>query len=367
MMMNRFERQTILPGFGTEGQQKLQQAKILVVGAGGLGCPVLLYLAAAGIGTLGIADGDVVTASNLNRQVIYGEGDVGKNKAQVAGNYFKNKYSDIKIHVIQEYITVQKCIEIISEYDLVVECSDNFPTRYMINDACVLLKKPLIMGAIYQYEGQVVVFNIPEKGSANYRDIYPNPPTAQTAPNCSETGVLGVLPGIIGCMQAAEALKLLCGLGNPLINKLMLFNLLNNTWHEIDIQSFQPLNCGPQSIEAFRKMEYEGSCSNADQISWNDAFRIIEQTPNGALFVDVRELHEIPKLERPDALNIPLSTLTSHINKIATAETIMVFCKSGIRSKKAVQELKKRYSDKKIHSIEGGLSHPLSPINQQIS
>ena len=226
MTMDRFERQVILPGFGQEGQAKLKQASVLVIGAGGLGCPVLLYLAAAGVGRIAVVDGDVISQSNLNRQVLYGENDLGKNKAETAIRYFQEKYSDIQWTAIPEFITVDNAQAFIFHYDLVIDGSDNFPTRYLVNDACVLLKKPLVYGSIYQHEGQVSVFNV---GShpCNYRDVFPSPPAPQEIPNCAETGVLGVLPGIIGNLMALEAIKVLSGLGKPLSNKLLLFNSLD--------------------------------------------------------------------------------------------------------------------------------------------
>jgi len=222
--MSRFERQTILPGFGQEGQQKLSMAKILVIGAGGLGCPALLYLAAAGVGTIGIADGDKVSLSNLNRQILYGEDHIGQSKAEVAGELIRSKYSDIQINIIPHFLTSENALDIIKKYDLVLDGSDNFGTRYLINDACYLLKKPLVFGAIYQHEGQVAVLNISRNGQEplTYRDLFPNPPSAAEVPNCAETGVLGVLPGIIGTMQATEAIKYLSGFGKPLIHKVAL-------------------------------------------------------------------------------------------------------------------------------------------------
>ena len=215
--MDRFERQVILPGFGPEGQAKLKHASVLVIGAGGLGCPALLYLAAAGVGRICVVDGDVVALSNLNRQVLFGQQDLGKNKAEAAVRYFQEKYNDIQWKAIPEFISVENAQELIIHYDVVVDGSDNFPTRYLVNDACVLLKKPLVFGAIYQYEGQVSVFN-QGPGSCNYRDMYPQPPAANEIPNCAETGVLGVVPGIIGSLMALEVIKVLTGLGKPLLS-----------------------------------------------------------------------------------------------------------------------------------------------------
>jgi sulfur-carrier protein adenylyltransferase/sulfurtransferase len=360
--MSRYQRQILLSGFGEAGQEKLKKAKILVIGAGGLGCPALLYLAAAGIGNIGIVDGDHVDVSNLNRQVIFGEGDIGKLKAEIAGNYLQQKYSDIKVDVYPEFITVQNCLEIMAPYDVVIDGSDNFPTRYMVNDACVLLQKALVLGAIYQFEGQVAVLNV-GTGSANYRDIYPKPPAAHEIPNCSQTGVLGVLPGIIGTLQAAEAIKLISGLGKPLINKMLFYNLKDNSIFQMEISRKLETNSTPQSIEAFGKMNYSRACSAADSISWVEAHDLLNAPPKKILLLDVREKHELPKLNSLSHINIPLSLLGSKVDEIAEASTILVFCQSGIRSLKAVHQLKDQIADKEVYSIEGGITHPRSPVN----
>ncbi len=220
--MDRFERQIKLNDFGAAAQQKLIDSKVLVVGAGGLGCPALQYLAAAGVGTLGIADGDSVMLSNLNRQVIFGEGDVGKNKALVAAKYIRDKYKDSLLNVYPFTLVNTNTLNVISRYDLIIDATDNFQTRYMLNDACVLLNKPLVYGAIYQYEGQVAVFNLSTQNSrsANYRNLFPQPPGINEVRDCNNTGVLGVLPGIIGVMMASEAIKVITNYATPLINKM---------------------------------------------------------------------------------------------------------------------------------------------------
>ena len=287
--MDRFERQVMLPGFGPEGQAKLKQAAVLVIGAGGLGCPALLYLAAAGVGRICVVDGDVVALSNLNRQVLYGEKDLGKNKAETAVRYFQEKYNDIQWKAIPEFISVENAQELIFHYDVVVDGSDNFPTRYLVNDACVLLKKPLVFGAIYQHEGQVSVFN-QGPGACNYRDLYPQQPTAEEIPNCAETGVLGVVPGIIGSLMALEVIKVLSGLGKPLVNKVLYFNSLNSQSYEVEIQPSAG-SAVPTSWSEFEQRKYDLATEGIAQLTWNDAMKLMGQE---VAFVDVRELGEMP-------------------------------------------------------------------------
>ena len=225
----RYHRHLVLQDFGPENQIKLKQSKVLVVGAGGLGSPVLLYLAAAGVGTIGIVDFDNVDISNLQRQVLFTELDVGKNKAEAAAARLREKNSLVNYHPFPIQITSENALSMIRDYDLIVDGTDNFPTRYLLNDAAVLSDKPLVYGSILKFEGQVSVFNVRnEKGySANYRDLFPVPPHPSSVPNCAEAGVLGILPGIIGSLQANESIKLLTGIGEPLINRLLIFDSLS--------------------------------------------------------------------------------------------------------------------------------------------
>lgn len=352
MSMDRFERQVILPGFGPEGQAKLKQATVLVIGAGGLGCPVLLYLAAAGVGRIAVVDGDVVSQSNLNRQVLYGEKDLGKNKAETAVRYFQEKYSDIQWTAIPEFITVDNAQAFIFHYDLVIDGSDNFPTRYLVNDACVLLKKPLVFGAIYQHEGQVAVFNVGNH-PCNYRDVFPNPPAPQEIPNCAETGVLGVLPGIIGNLMALEAIKVVSGLGKPLSNKLVLFNSLTTQFQELEILP-NPANQStiPASWKEFHQRDYALASEKVHQLSWTEAMKLMGQE---VAFVDVREPGEEPPLECTGLVKVPFSTLSTNLDRFEEAEEILCFCQSGSRSQKAALLLQQTYPDKKIFSIRGGI------------
>ena len=232
----RYQRQIILKQFGEAGQQKLQQAKVLVVGAGGLGCPALQYLVAAGVGNIGIVDGDVVSLSNLHRQPLYTTFDIGFSKAEKAKHSLSKLNPEIFITAYNQRLTPQNALTILSAYDIILDATDNFASRYLINDACVMLNKILVFGAVSQFEGQVAVFNcIGKNGTApvNYRDLFPTPPKDDEVLNCAEAGVLGVLPGIIGTMQANETIKLITGLGKPLINSLLTYNALHNSMYDV--------------------------------------------------------------------------------------------------------------------------------------
>lgn len=362
--MSRFDRQHILPEIGAEGQEKLKNARVLVVGAGGLGCPALLYLAAAGVGTIGIADGDSISESNLNRQTLFGQQDIGKPKAETAAKLLKEKYPDVEFQVIPHYLSAGNIFEFLSSYDLVLDGSDNFGTRYMVNDACVLGQKPLVMGAIYQYEGQVTVFNYGDT-PVNYRDLYPVPPGVHEIPNCSETGVLGVLPGIIGTLQAAEVIKIICGLGRVLTNKVLFYDLKNCSFYEVGIAP-NPASAKeiPGNIEAFSKKHYDITCGLAEEISWEKALDWSKSLENVRL-IDIREAYEEPQLDRPGIEKIPMNDLAEDPGQLEQVEHILLFCKSGQRSMKLAEQLKQRFPEKKIFSVKGGILHPSSPLKMQ--
>ncbi|MFC3414240.1 HesA/MoeB/ThiF family protein [Algoriphagus hitonicola] len=350
--MDRFERQVMLPGLGKEGQEKLRKASVLVIGAGGLGCPILLYLAAAGVGRIGVVDGDEVSLSNLNRQVLFGEKDLGKNKAEQAVAFFQHKYSDINWFAFPEFIRVDNASQLLKSYDLIIDGSDNFPTRYLVNDACVLAKKPLIFGAVYQHEGQVSVFNS-FRNSCNYRDLYPNMPAATEIPNCAQTGVIGVLPGIIGNLMALEAIKWITGLGKILDNRILFFNSLNSQSYEVEISpQYQSRAQAPQDWEAFQQMNYELACEGIELLDWDEAF---QRAGHGTMLVDVRELDEQPPLVCSVLFKAPLSEFEGYFDQLEEAEALFFFCQSGIRSQKAALRLKSEFPDKTIFSIRGGI------------
>jgi adenylyltransferase/sulfurtransferase len=343
--MSRLSRQILLPGFGAEAQARLQQAKVLVIGAGGLGCPALQYLAAAGVGHISIVDGDRVSLSNLNRQILFGEENIGEWKATVAAR--KLAYSDIRIAPLNVFISNQNALSLIASHDLVIDGSDNFPTRYLVNDACALLGKPLVLGAIYQYEGQVMLLNAGPH-PCHYRDLYPHPPAAHEIPNCHETGVLGVLPGIIGCMMAAEAIKFLSGVGETLRNKVLFYHLLNHTSFQISLSPQAQHRGMPSTSEAFEKHDYALQCGISASITWEEAL----QMPN-LLLIDIREDDERPLLEDHAHQRMPLSAWQE--SQLLDAGKIALFCQSGMRSAKKALALQARFPEKHIYTIEGGI------------
>ncbi|MBL7806361.1 MAG: HesA/MoeB/ThiF family protein, partial [Saprospiraceae bacterium] len=296
----RFQKQIILPELGERGQQRLAEGSVLVIGAGGLGCPALQYLAAAGLGRIGIADFDLVEESNLQRQVLYTEQDLGQPKAVVAAHRIQAMNSALTIQVYQERITSQNALEILSGFDVILDASDNFPTRYLVDDACRLLNKPLIYGSVFRFEGQMSVFHWPVAGiPTSYRDLFPDPPQPGEVADCNEAGVLGVLPGIIGTMQAAEAIKLLTDVGTPMANRLFCYQLLNHSTYTLDlVPRTDAFSQAPASAEAFRKMNYDWFC-NMQMSEYQDidgqTFDQIraEIAPQ---ILDVRNLNEWPKV-----------------------------------------------------------------------
>ena len=358
----RYQRQVILPEFGEEGQQKLLNAKVLVIGAGGLGCPALQYLAAAGIGTIGIVDHDTVSLNNLHRQVLYSVSDIGLSKAKRAAAILNGLNPDIKIVPYDEQLTVENALSIMERFDIIIDGTDNFATRYMINDACVLLDKPLIYGAVSQFDGQVAIFNYQgdrDEHPVNYRDLFPEPPKEDEVLNCAEAGVLGVLPGIIGTMQANEAIKLITGLGEPLINRLWTFNALNNQVYELRLSAKpETHSLIPGSEAAFEQMNYEWLCSSSTQPFEIGAEQFDELLENKDIeFIDVRELHETPLVNEFDHRRIPMQQVEASAANIKS-DTVVLFCQTGKRSKQAVMLLSGIFgTSKKVYSLKGGIIH----------
>ena len=328
-MNERYIRHIQLDEVGSSGQQKLGNAKVLVIGAGGLGCPILQYLATSGIGTLGIVDHDIVSLSNLHRQILYTTADIGKNKALVAQQKLQELNSEINIKAHSVALTVENCLDILKAYDIVVDGTDNFVTRYLINDACLLLDKPMVFGALYKFEGQVSVFNY--KNGPSYRCLFPNPPAAGEVPNCNEIGVLGVLPGIIGLLQANEVLKIILEIGQVLSGQILYINTLN---YQQRILRFSRNEALINSIKKKAKPEAVATddCIFASSIS----LQVLEDIES-VLWIDVRELGETPILKAANILKIPLSNfrLTPEIQNDGRRK--IFFCQSGIRSKKATQ------------------------------
>jgi adenylyltransferase/sulfurtransferase len=356
----RYQRQLILKNFGEAGQQKLFQARVLVIGAGGLGCPALQYLAAAGTGTIGIADDDVVSLSNLHRQILYSVKDIGFNKAGRAAEILQQLNPEIKIIAYPERLTVQNAFAIMKGFDIIIDGTDNFSSRYLINDACVLMNKPLIYGAVSQYEGQVAIFNYRENESdepANYRDLFPQPPKENEVLNCAEAGVLGVLPGIIGTMQANETIKLVTGIGKPLINRLLTYNALNNQLYELGLSARKEArSLIPATPKEFMKMDYEWLCAspvNKYEIDINSFDELIKA--GDVDVIDVRDPGEIPAIKEFAYHKIPLDQLQENIPIIKSGIVVTV-CQSGKRSLQAAKKLADIYgASKKIYSLQGGI------------
>lgn len=349
LLPSRYHRQIILPEIGSSGQEKLSASKVLVIGAGGLGCPVLQYLAAAGTGTIGIVDFDVVDTSNLHRQILYGTSSLGKNKALAAKERLTDLNPEITITTYTEKLTAKNAVSTFSEYDIIVDGTDNFSTRYLINDACIITNKPLVYGAIYKFEGQVSVFNY--QNGPTYRCLFPEPPKAGSVPSCSEIGVLGVLPGIIGSMQANEVLKIVLDLGNVLSGKLFTYDCLTNRSssfgiHRVETEVSKVLD----TANHFETIDYDLFCGiqKVNEITAKEAFFI-----KNAWFIDVREPHEQPKIESLHPIYIPLGELKEKANTITKEKEIILFCQSGIRSKKAVEILFQE-GFKNVSHIKGG-------------
>ncbi|WP_231424857.1 MULTISPECIES: HesA/MoeB/ThiF family protein [Pedobacter] len=355
MNTERYQRQIILSGFGMESQQRLADAKVLVIGAGGLGCPALQYLVAAGVGCIGVADHDVVELSNLQRQVLYGIDDIGLLKVDVAAKRLQQMNPESKLILHPTSINKNNVIEIISNYNLIFDGTDNFESRYLINDACTLLKKSLVFAAVSGFEGQIAVFNTPDeqKTITNYRDLFPVQPNANEIPNCAENGVLGVLPGIIGTMAAGEIVKLITGIGKPLINKLLHYNLLNQEQYEINISPSDEY----KQVTASDLMNNtaESVLSSYTEI---DAESMLELSKKkSTLLIDVRERHEFPKLNPTTYQQIPMSEFDVFAASDIVADNIILLCQHGIRSVAAAEKLHSIYGDsKKIYSLKGGIA-----------
>jgi adenylyltransferase/sulfurtransferase len=361
--IRRYSRHLILPEVGLAGQKKICATSVLCIGAGGLGSPIQMYLAAAGVGRLGIVDFDVVDYSNLQRQIIHGTEDVGRPKAESARETIKsiNPTCDVVIHNTR--ISSENALELIAPYDIVVDGTDNFPTRYLTNDACVLLKKPNVYGSIFRFEGQASVF-APHLGGPCYRCLYPEPPPPGMVPSCAEGGVLGVLPGIIGCIQATEILKLALGKGTNLIGRLLLFNALDMKFRELRLRRDpQCPVCGDHpTIKEL--IDYEQFCgipdqpavpaANPDEVTVQDLKKAVDDPRLGIKLLDVRDPFEFEIAHIHGAPLMPMGELGRRFTELDPNQRLYVFCKSGIRSLKAVSFLKEQ-GFKYAKSVKGGI------------
>ena len=360
----RYSRHLILPDVGLEGQKKLKRARVLLVGVGGLGSPAALYLSAAGVGTLGLVDFDVVDATNLQRQILHGTSAIGRRKLDSARDRIEDLNPNVKVEAHETPLTSRNALEIISTYDIVVDGTDNFQTRYLVNDACVLLGKPNVYGSIYRFEGQASVF---ATGDAPcYRCLFREPPPPGLVPSCAEGGVLGVLPGIIGTIQSTEALKLILGIGETLAGRLLLVDALRMRFRTLNLRKDPACPaCGTHEITEL--IDYEEFCgvrqAAADDAAAQSA--VPEITPaqlaariaRGDDFdlIDVREPHEWDIARIPGARLIPLATLVNELPTLDSAREIVVHCKMGGRSAKAVQQLQAS-GFRKVWNLSGGIT-----------
>jgi len=345
--IRRYGRHLIMPEVGIEGQRRIKNARVLIVGAGGLGAPVSLYLTAAGVGKIGLVDFDEVDETNLQRQVIFTTPDVGRKKVDVAKDRLLKLNPHIEVETYDTQLSSDNALEIISNYDIVVDATDNFPTRYLLSDACVFLKKPLVYGSIFRFDGQVSVFHA-EKGPC-YRCLYPEPPPPGLVPSCAEGGVLGVLPGIIGSLQANETLKLIVGIGQPLIGRLLLVDALNMTFRELSINKDRNCPVCGDNPTIKELIDYEQFCgarvSGEDITSHGNSITPLElkellQRSVDIQLIDVREPVEWEICRIPGARLIPLGQLTSRLHEIDQTKKVIVYCHSGQRSALAVKLLR---------------------------
>jgi adenylyltransferase/sulfurtransferase len=352
----RYQRQIVLPEMGDTGQLKLQHAKVLVIGAGGLGCPVLQYLTAAGVGQIGIVDFDLVNLHNLHRQILFNESSIGKNKAHEAASVIKKINSKMSVEIFDVVFNNINATDIISQYDIVVDCSDNFETRYLINDVCVLLNKPFVFGAIYRFEGQITVFNF--RNGPTYRCLFPQ--NNHTEIKCDEAGVIGVLPGIIGVLQATEVIKIITEIGEVLSGKLLLCDLKTMNFQHIKIERNENLwkNLMPSSVEELMQSDYKINCETENNIEeiYADDLDFFLQSSKSYIIIDVREPLEQPKLNMDSILEIPLQELENKGSDIPLADNIIFICEKGNRSKTAASIFFKKNYDKKVFTLAHGIA-----------
>jgi molybdopterin/thiamine biosynthesis adenylyltransferase/rhodanese-related sulfurtransferase len=364
----RYSRHTLLPEFGAQGQERLKAGKVLIVGAGGLGSPAALYLAAAGVGSIGLVDFDVVDVTNLQRQVLYGTADVGRPKLDVAASRLRDINPLVTVSVHAEAFAAGNARALVRAYDVVIDGTDNFATRYLVNDACVMERRPNVYGSVFRFEGQAAVFSAPQ--GPCYRCLHPEPPPAGLIPNCAEGGVLGVLPGVIGTIQATEAIKLLTGIGEPLVGKLLLYDALRMRFRQITLPRDPECPvCG--DAPAIRELqEYDLSCEPSDSRTLepenlrtrepeNPADMTVEELRQWRdekrqhLLIDCREPSEHAASSIEGSVLIPLRELQSHVKRLPKDQPIVVHCQSGGRSAIAVAMLKVQGFD--ARNLSGGI------------
>ncbi len=371
--IRRYSRHLILPEVGLAGQKRIKATSVLCIGAGGLGSPIAMYLAAAGIGKLGIVDFDTVDYSNLQRQILHTDADVGRSKAESAKETIQGINPNVEVVIHNTSISSENALDLIRPYDIVVDGTDNFPTRYLTNDACVILKKPNVYGSIFRFEGQASVF-APHLGGPCYRCLYPEPPPPGMVPSCAEGGVLGVLPGIIGCIQTTEILKLALGKGNLLVGRLLLFDALKMKFSELKLRRDpQCPICGdhPKITELIDYQQFCGivpepeATGNPDEVTVQDMKRALDNPNLGIKVVDVREPdeYEIAKVDGVPLL--PLSQLNERFTELDPNQQYYLHCKAGVRSLKALGFLRQQ-GFKYVKSVKGGITAWSDEIDRNV-
>ncbi len=374
----RYSRHLIMPEVGMEGQEKLSRARVLLIGAGGLGSPAALYLAAAGVGTLGIVDFDVVDLSNLQRQILHGTEKVGVPKVESARERIASVNPHVKVEVHKTQVSSQNVMELFGRYDVIVDGTDNFPTRYLTNDASVFLKKPLVYGSIFRFEGQATIFDA-TRGPC-YRCLFPEPPPPGLVPSCAEGGVLGILPGAIGVIQATEAVKLIIGKGEPLIGRLLLYDALAMRFREVKIQKDPSCPVCGKNPTVTKLIDYEAFCglrrgdeeAAAGASRWDiepkvvaEQLRMRKSDGRSLVLLDVREPQEYEIVRIDGAKLIPLGMLTTRVNELDTADEIITYCHHGMRSREAAMILD-RFGFKRVKSLRGGINLWAEQIDQSL-
>lgn len=341
----QYNRHLILDEIGIEGQKKLKAAKVLVIGAGGLGCPVLQYLAAAGVGEIGIIDNDTVDQSNLQRQVLFTHDDIGKYKAEVAAERLQKLNPFIEFKVFKDRLSTENAISLFNQFEIIVDGSDNFPTRYLVNDAAVIANKPVVFGSIFKFDGQVSVFNY--KKGPTYRCLFPNPPKEGEVPNCSDIGVLGVLPGIVGSLQANEVIKMICGVGEVLSGHLLTFDALSLQQHRLKFFK-------NEAIQITSLLEDYNFFCGVNQMPEEITLEALQMNPEKYNLLDVRTY---PEREQYNigGMHIPLDELESRFKEISTDKNLVVYCKAGYRSEAAINYLKTMGFESSLINLKNGL------------
>lgn len=376
--LERYSRHLIIPEFNIEGQKKLKNARVLVVGSGGLGTPLLEYLTAAGVGHIGIVDFDVVDLTNLQRQVLFTIEDVGKPKVEAARNRLKLQNPYVNIQTFNTRLTSENALDIIIDYDVVADGTDNFPTRYLVNDACVLLDKINVYASIFRFEGQASVFNFKfddGRRGTNYRDLFPSPPPPGLVPSCAEGGVLGVLPGILGSIQASEVIKVITGIGEPLVGKLWLFDALSLETRTLNIRHNEKNPLTGSNPTQTGLIDYEQFCGITPK-STHDAEQVKEVTVHDLRkwidghddfqLIDVREPYEY-EIANLGAELVPLGTITSFAENISRDKKVVIHCRSGKRSADAVALLQKKYGFTNLFNLKGGILAWADEIDQRVA